>query len=707
MVAGGCSYYGETAPQPTFGPNDLRAFYDIAPVLSGIDGGATTEVVTIGTVDAAQGLPDLGDVQRYMTQYAHSNATLVVDQLEPPDSSSPTDVGSRLEEELDPEMVSVGAPASSSVHMVLAPEENLFPESFAYVVNMLPEATAVSISYGTCEPFLVDYFASGTIQAAADLVAQGTAEGQSWFAATGDNGIYTCGPNTTFPSVDFPADLPYVMAVGGTMYTGKFSTQAQDISSWGDESAWSEGFAAGGGGESQLFSRTPWQTGPGTHGTQRELPDIALLADLIPGVAMVFGDGGLVACGNGTSDASPMAAGMFAALSARLGCRLGAPAMELYAFARANSTSSPSGLHDITQGDNTIAGMSGTAAGPGYDEATGLGRSISSSSTSPMSPQGAVVPSLRVGPRSPTAETSPRTRGRSRRTGASPVTPVRSRPRAPPATPAFNPTVGATGDASRDATPRRPAALGSSVGLAPSSVLPSTTAARRPLAPARPAQTVRVSAPARPPCPEVSASWSVPSRTPTALAAWAPAALRMDLPLSAWRTVTMRAGPDAAAVTPAGTRERGQGSVDLPANRTPTVPSETMFATPRPGFASRAPRWGARAPQEARVPRRDRPGLRRRVGPPDPPLGEPRPAVRRAAPPAPPRREPRAAPPPREARAAPPPGRPEEVAAAVAVASSSKDWRSRQPFSSIAGAILGTENAFEVARTISDSRVST
>jgi kumamolisin len=373
VAADACTLQGNTGTQDTFGPDDLRAFYDMGSLLDGGQGGAGTELVLLGSVDTGDGVPSAADVQRYFTQFAHAQATLVTDSLASADPSSPSDLDTRLEEELDPEMVVVGAPAAASVHEVLAPEEDLFAASFAYTVNDLPQATAVSTSFGICETYLAFSETQANIQALADLVAQGVAEGQSWFVASGDFGPTSCGPSSSFASVDFPADLPYVVAVGGTMYTGAFDATDR-VQSWNSEVAWNEyGVVAGGGGMSQLFARPVWQSAPGVQGNAREVPDIALLSGVAVGVGVVFGDGGLSACGNGTSDASPLAAGMFAAVSARLGCRLGAPMFELYPFASAQlADAGPAAFHDIAQG-NTNTSVPGWSAVPGYDEATGLG----------------------------------------------------------------------------------------------------------------------------------------------------------------------------------------------------------------------------------------------------------------------------------------------------------------------------------------------
>ncbi|MBS2029973.1 MAG: hypothetical protein JST54_18880 [Deltaproteobacteria bacterium] len=372
MAAYACAFGGfATSPQDAVGPDDLRLYYDINPILSAGDAGPGPEVAVLGTLVSGQAALDPTQMQAFYGLVG-SGAQLELDRLGPADAGTQTDPLYDLEETMDSELPTVAAPGISRVHLVLGPLPTMFTDDMTYVVNTLPQLSAVTSSFGFCEPEFSVWFSGDDVQSLADLVAQGAAEGQSWFSAAGDYGADDCGDQSG-ATVDLPASLPYVIAVGGTMWTGSFSNHV--LAGYGQETTWNEGSYAGGGGESTLFTRPAWQTGPGTHGTQRELPDLSLMAATTPGITIVVdATHQLEACGDGTSDASPLAAGIFTAVGSKLGCRLGPPALELYRFAEAQASGTgPAAFHDITTGNITTDNITGASAAVGYDEATGLG----------------------------------------------------------------------------------------------------------------------------------------------------------------------------------------------------------------------------------------------------------------------------------------------------------------------------------------------
>jgi subtilase family serine protease len=122
---------------------------------------------------------------------------------------------------------------------------------------------------------------------------------------------------------------------------------------------WSEdGQAGGGGGVSVIFDRPWYQYAPGTTTDGgRLVPDLALLATSSPGIAIVDQAPGLIdGDGDGTSDASPMGAGMFALINDFIGgCRLGSPDAELYALGRwQHGDGGISVFHDTTIGNIAV-----------------------------------------------------------------------------------------------------------------------------------------------------------------------------------------------------------------------------------------------------------------------------------------------------------------------------------------------------------------
>ncbi len=211
----------------------------------------------------------------------------------------------------------------------------------------------VTTSWGLCEAGL-----STSVQRTDDnIFANANAVGQSWFAASGDNGSRDCKRTV---SVDHPANSPHVIGVGGTTpaCSGGMTPSSPECAGYGSETGWSNS----GGGISQLFARPAFQTGCGVPpGSQRLVPDVALEADPSPGNYVL--EGGLWYSLGGTSVAAPQWAGFFADLSQKVGgTGLGNPGALLY------GRCGTAAFHDITSGFN------GTySAGPGYDLVTGLG----------------------------------------------------------------------------------------------------------------------------------------------------------------------------------------------------------------------------------------------------------------------------------------------------------------------------------------------
>ncbi len=281
-------------------------------------------------------------------------------------------------------------------------------------------APFISTSYGFCEAGL-GLSATQQIQGWAQ---QGQMQGQTIVAASGDSGAADCEPNgstvaTTGLAVDVPASIPEVTGMGGNEFFGdpaSLTTTADWTGASGtdtissaiqyiSEEVWNDTLAAGilsasGGGASTFFSKPTWQTGTGVTGTQREVPDLSLSASPDhDGYLFCTSDKGAVTCTSGfrnstgglavvggTSAAAPTFAAILALLNQYFGntppTGLAPVNPVLYKLAANN----PAAFHDVTAGDNKVpctnpspnCPTSGTlqfgyAAGPGYDQATGLG----------------------------------------------------------------------------------------------------------------------------------------------------------------------------------------------------------------------------------------------------------------------------------------------------------------------------------------------
>ena len=271
---------------------------------------------------------------------------------------------------LDADIV-MGLVPNASILIYVAPNTATGAlDEYRAIVNE-DRAQVVSVSWGLCEA------AEGSADARTEntLFQQAAAQGQTVFAAAGDDGSADCyGANgSTALAVDDPASQPYVTGVGGTSLSAIGPRQ---------ESVWNSGGSGGGGGVSQLWPMPAYQTAVpvassspcGAAGGCRQVPDVAASADPYHGytvycsVRAACGSGGWMAFG-GTSGAAPLWAAAATLLNGNCGSgrRIGFANPALYSAAGA--------LHDVTSGNNDALNTNAGAysATVGYDLATGLG----------------------------------------------------------------------------------------------------------------------------------------------------------------------------------------------------------------------------------------------------------------------------------------------------------------------------------------------
>jgi hypothetical protein len=206
------------------------------------------------------------------------------------------------------------------------------------------------------------------------IFKQMVAQGQSLFQASGDSGAYQGG-------IMPPADDPNLTVVGGTSLT-----TAGASGPWQAETAWS----GSGGGVSTVWPIPSYQTPAlmtvaGGSGTMRNIPDVALLADVQ--IFLICNNGQWIEVG-GTSAAAPLWAGFLALANQQAATnkkpRVGFLNPLIYGVGAGSGFSSD--MHDIISGNN-----GGFTARPGYDLATGWGtpagqpliNSLTSTSTGP------------------------------------------------------------------------------------------------------------------------------------------------------------------------------------------------------------------------------------------------------------------------------------------------------------------------------------
>ena len=178
-----------------------------------------------------------------------------------------------------------------------------------------------------------------------------------------------------FPVNAWPSTDPLVTSLGGTQLVldDQGNRTQPDV-------VWNDGFGAGGGGFSRVFPRPVFQLGVrSVVGNHRGTPDISMSASVDGGCwvyyTFVDPDSPWHVFG-GTSEATPLFAGIVALADQLAGHRLGNLNAALYLLGAASRLRHPplsTGLVDVTSGDNSFAGVTGYPAGRGYDLASGWG----------------------------------------------------------------------------------------------------------------------------------------------------------------------------------------------------------------------------------------------------------------------------------------------------------------------------------------------
>ena len=373
------------------GPADFATIYDTTPLLAaGIDGTGQTIAVV------AQSNIKLADVRAFRSFFGLPARDPVI-TVNGADPGIVTDDES--EADLDVEWAGGVAPGATVDLVVSASTDTAdgVDLSAEYIVdrNLAP---IVTYSYGTCES---DLGTSGLLFYD-DLWRQAAAQGMAVFVAAGDNGAAGCDDPTqvsvgTGPGVNGLASTPNDVCVGGTefvdgtsaLYWSPSSAPVTHLSakSYVPEETWNEsgsvpggsGIWATGGGPSAVYAKPSWQSAPGVPADgARDTPDVSLAAASTVGY-VVFSEydpgSNLLYTYSGTSASAQGLGGIMAlVLQSAGGGRQGNPNPVLYRLAAATySGSGPAVFHDVTAGNNGVPGVTGFAAGTGYDLATGLG----------------------------------------------------------------------------------------------------------------------------------------------------------------------------------------------------------------------------------------------------------------------------------------------------------------------------------------------
>lgn len=353
-------------PLAGFGPTDLLGAYDGAALhQAGIMG--SNQTIAVFELDGYQ----QSDIDAYLQ--SNNLGSINISNVLVDGANGSAGAGA-IEVELDIEVVAAMAPKATQIVYEGPNTTQGVNDTYNQIVTD-NKAQITTISWGECEA----QSGNSELQTLDNIFKQGSAQGITMFAASGDSGAYDC--NDTNLAVDSPAGDPYITGVGGTNLQTSGGT-------YGSESVWSNPTdtqrspkgSGGGGGISSFFAQPTWQVGPGVKNQysngNRQVPDVSADADPQTGYAVycTVSASGCPTTGNivvgGTSAAAPLWAGSMALINESLQkagkARAGFVTPQLYSLANSQQPYPP--FHDVTQGTNLYY-----PATTGYDEASGLG----------------------------------------------------------------------------------------------------------------------------------------------------------------------------------------------------------------------------------------------------------------------------------------------------------------------------------------------
>ncbi len=249
------------------------------------------------------------------------------------------------------------APEAHLILLAVPPAETEgvqgFPNLFKAIsgeIGATPKGTVFSMSFAVTEQTF-----GGAAQAQTakfdQVFQQGLARDDNFFAAAGDNGTLNVSKQAgqtvpyPYPTAQWPATSPYVVAVGGTQLqdgwtwnpasntaftaSGAFNPQYWQWQNGGSSQAvWNESWAqiGTGGGASSIYARPAWQSGVAAgYGNHRLVPDTSWNAAVNGGVDVYITAYPQFNCGNstgcwtiygGTSAATPQTAALVALANA-------------------------------------------------------------------------------------------------------------------------------------------------------------------------------------------------------------------------------------------------------------------------------------------------------------------------------------------------------------------------------------------------------
>ena len=377
-----------------YGPSQLQRAYNLRPLYrSGITGrGETIAIVdAFGSRTIAH---DLGVFDRHYSLPAPPSLKVIAPAGKIPHGDH---AGWAGETTLDVEWAHSMAPGAKILLVETPKNENEGTSGFPQIVKAENyvirhhRASVISQSFGATEE---TFPTRHSLLALRGAYKNAASHDVTVLAATGDSGAADVNAHNRFytrPVTDWPASDPLVTGVGGTQLSlNAAGKRLRPDRVWNDthNKAVARYFEttvpdpdAGNGGSSIIFGRPSYQNGVAARvGQHRGVPDVSM-SGACSGQVETYQSypgqpkGWYAACG--TSESTPLFAGIVALADQQAGHHLGLLNPALYTLAAHHAA----GIVDITRGNTTVEftrkgkliTIHGAKARAGYDEASGVG----------------------------------------------------------------------------------------------------------------------------------------------------------------------------------------------------------------------------------------------------------------------------------------------------------------------------------------------
>lgn len=316
-----------------------------------------------------------GDVDEFAQQFGLTPPNVSVAYSGPnactvSSCGEPTMFSIEAELSLDLQMMETAAPGSN----IQVYEAGSLRSALNQVITQ-DTAKVFSISYGAGE-LAEQAYAAGAQQDWDMLAEEANVEGITITVSAGDSAAFE-GAEEGYdqPMTSYPANSPYVSALGGTEVSVNPSGQVNQVALWGGNlgseisnqellSFLSLENMMGGGGYSLLEPTPVYQQGLVPPGDGRANPDFSLPASVVtPGYFIYIG--GTPYFAGGTSASAPLFAGFVGDLTLALNHALGNVNPLIYSLARLD----PNLFSAVAYGNNGVEEVT-----PGYNAVTGWGQ---------------------------------------------------------------------------------------------------------------------------------------------------------------------------------------------------------------------------------------------------------------------------------------------------------------------------------------------